>query len=68
MTYRHNWAEDRVYYYAEDGRLVSVPAAWTDVFPLDPFVAVSAGRSPFRLRDLLELAQLIATLPGGTTR
>jgi hypothetical protein len=29
---------------------------------VDPFVAVSAGRSPFRAQDLLELSQLIARI------
>jgi len=46
----------------EGGHLVSIPVAWTDVIPLDPVVAVSAGRSPFRLEDLLELARLLAAL------
>jgi len=39
--------------------LRSVPARWTDVFDEDPFVATSAGRSPFRVIDLLELARLV---------
>jgi hypothetical protein len=32
------------------------------VVPGDPFVVVSAGRSPFRTADLLELAELIGEL------
>ena len=28
----------------------------------DPFVAMSAGRSPFRVRDLLALSGLVASL------
>jgi len=62
VTIRHNWGEDRVYYHDGRGQLASVPAAWTDVVPLDPDVAISAGRSPFRLRDLLELTRLVAAL------
>ena len=33
--------------------------------PEDPFVVVSAGRSPFRTADLLELAELIGELRQG---
>lgn len=61
LTYRHNWGEDRVYFH-EAGELRSLPAAWTSVDPADPFVAVAAGRSPFRVADLLELAGLVAGL------
>jgi hypothetical protein len=35
------------------------------VVPGDPFVVVSAGRSPFRTADLLELAELIGELRQG---
>jgi hypothetical protein len=62
IAVRNNWGEDRVYYCDHEGRLVSVPASWTAVVPPDPFVAISAGRSPFRLEDLLDLARLVATL------
>ena len=63
MTYRHNWGENRVYFHDEHGRLVSLPAAWTSVFSPDPFVVLSAGRSAFRVQDLLELARLLNSLP-----
>lgn len=65
MTYRRNWGEHRVYFHDDTGRLVSLPAPWTSVSPADPYVAVSAGRSPFRAHDLLELAQLIARIRQG---
>jgi hypothetical protein len=42
--------------------LTALPAAWTDVFSPDPFVAISAGRSSFRVTDLLELVRLITRL------
>jgi Family of unknown function (DUF5372) len=61
---RKNWRDDRVYVFDEDGRLASLPAAWTDVVAEDPFVTVAAGRSPFRTADLLELAELVARLRG----
>jgi hypothetical protein len=63
VTYRHNWGENRVYFHDEQGRLVSLPAAWTSVFSPDPFVVLSAGRSAFRVQDLLELARLLNSLP-----
>ena len=62
MTVRHNWGNELIYYHDARGRLVSVPAAWTDRAPPDPAVVVSAGRSPFRLEDLLELTRLLAAL------
>jgi integrase/recombinase XerD len=34
-------------------------AQWTDIWPKDPFVALSAGRSLFRVEDLLGLVRLI---------
>ena len=55
---RRNWGEDRVYYHDERGELGSQPTAWTDVADVDPFVVMSAGRSPFRIADLLDLADL----------
>ena len=55
---KHNWAEDRVF-IVDDGELRSVPAGWTDVDPGDPFVVVAAGRSAFRVDDLVSLASLI---------
>lgn len=62
MTIRHNWGEDRVYFRDGQGQLSCVPASWTDAVPADPVVAVSAGRSPFRLEDLLELTRLLSSL------
>ena len=62
MTYRHNWGEDRVYYHDEEGKLCSLLAGWTSVSPADPFVVLAAGRSPFRLADLLELCRLVEAM------
>jgi hypothetical protein len=39
--------------------LRGLPAGWTDRAPVDPFVVVAAGRCPFRLCDLLEVAELV---------
>jgi hypothetical protein len=59
---RNNWGEDRVCFHDERGELKSLPAAWTDVVEPDPFVVVAAGRSPFRVEDLLALANLLPSL------
>ena len=59
VTYRHNWGEDRVYFHDEEGRLRSLPARWTSVLECDPVVVLGAGRSPFRVVDLLDLVALI---------
>jgi Family of unknown function (DUF5372) len=59
VAVRQTWGEDRVFFLEEDGRLDSVPSGWTDVGEPDVFVAVAAGRSWFRVADLLGLAELI---------
>ncbi len=46
------------------GDLVNLPAEWTDVIAPDPFVVVSAGRTPFHLGGLVEVADLVARLGG----
>jgi hypothetical protein len=61
VSYRQNWGEDRVWFQDKKGtRLHSLPMHWTDLGGLDPFVAVAAGRSHFRVVDLIELAKQIA--------
>jgi hypothetical protein len=62
VDYRHNRGEDRVNFLDSAGRLSAIPASWTDLIAPDPFVAVSAGRSLFRLDDLLRLAELVASM------
>jgi len=44
-----------VYYTADDGALRTMRQAWTSFAAEDPFVRVAAGRSAFRLSDLLAL-------------
>lgn len=56
------WDQDRVALADENGEVVSLPAAWTDIDPVDPFVAVAAGRCPFRVADLLAVASLVDAL------
>ena len=44
------------------GRLRMIPARWTSLAARDPFVEVSAGRSWFRVEDLLALSRLVCAL------
>jgi Family of unknown function (DUF5372) len=56
---KKNWTDDRVFFFNDDGQMRSLPAGWTDVDPPDPFVFVAAGRSLFRIDDLIVLAALL---------
>lgn len=51
--------EPRGLFEVESGRCSSIPLAWTDLASPDAFVAISAGRSLFRVSDLLELTALL---------
>jgi hypothetical protein len=64
---RQNWGEDRVVLHDEQGAVFSVPAGWTDAGAVDPFVVVAAGRCPFTMAGLLELADLIDRFRSGVT-
>lgn len=61
-TRRMNWGEDRVMYFDCAGRLRSMPTSWTGVAEADLFLEAAAGRSWFRVDDLLELTELLQTL------
>lgn len=53
------WGEARVTVETADGSLRSLPVGWTDLLPVDPVVTLGRGRAPFRLADLLTLADLV---------
>ena len=57
---RSAWGEERVYFHDDEGRLRRLPAAWTNAAAVNAFEAISAGRSHFRVEDLLRLVALIA--------
>jgi hypothetical protein len=59
VAVRQTWGEDRVFFFAEDGAQCSLPRGWTDAGDPDVFVALAAGRSVFRVEDLLVLAELL---------
>lgn len=56
---RQNWGEDRVWFEDREERVQSLPTSWTDAGGVDRFVAVAAGRSLFRVAELIELARQI---------
>jgi hypothetical protein len=58
VTRKLTWGEDRVFYYAPNGKLKSLLTNVTDVVSTDAFDGISAGRSAFRVDDLLELRRL----------
>ncbi len=65
IEYRHTWGEERVYFVNCSEQMQRLPAAWTDIAGEDPFVVVAAGRSPLRVEDLLQLADLLECLEKG---
>ena len=53
-----------VHYTADDGALRTIRQAFTSAAAVDPFARVAAGRSAFRVTDLLALAALLDSLDG----
>lgn len=64
VALRQTWGEDRVFFYGPDGTVCSLPAGWTDAVAADVFVTVAAGRSAFRIEDLVALVDLVETMGG----
>ena len=66
VSYTHSWGEHRVFFrFPGDERVSSVPAGWTDIEGPDAFVAISGGRSFFRVADLVDLLSLIEEIERG---
>jgi hypothetical protein len=59
VTRKLTWGEDRVFYYDDAGALKSFLSNVTDLVAEDTFDCISAGRSAFRVDDLLELRRLL---------
>ena len=62
VTRKLTWGEDRVFFYDPNGKLKSLFTNVTDVVAADAFNRISAGRSAFRVDDLLELRRLFDRL------
>jgi hypothetical protein len=67
VAVRHTWGEDRVFFFGDDGTQKSLPRAWTDAADVDVFVALAGGRCPFRVADLVVLAEIIDGLGSSVT-
>lgn len=65
---RYNRYGKRLLLRIDNDRVCSVPPQWTDAVAPDPELVVSGGRSPFRVADLLELADLVSRLRGQDQR
>ena len=64
VTAKQLWGEKRVTVEYPDGTLHSIPVGWTDLAPVDPYVVISAGRSRFRVADLVTLVDLVGVAGG----
>ena len=53
---------EQAYYHDSAGRLRTLPLTWTSLIPADPVVVFGAGRSAFRVVDLLELSRLLEAI------
>ena len=47
---------------AADDTVLAVPRQWTDLVVSDPEIVIGGGRALFRVRDLLELLELVGRL------
>ena len=63
-----NSGERYVFFHRDDGQRECIPARWTSLAEMDPFVILAAGRSLFRVEDLLLLRELIVGLRGKRSR
>jgi len=43
----------------------TLPASWTDIIAVDPFVTMAAGRSLFRVADLIQLVRQVGEWKSG---
>ena len=53
-----------IHYTGDDGTLRTIRQGWTSFAAEDPVVKVAAGRSAFRVSDLLALAALLDSVDG----
>jgi hypothetical protein len=61
--YRASWGRECVECIDGDGRVITIPLTWTDAAAhADPFVELAAGRSYFRVEDLVRLTEMIQGL------
>jgi hypothetical protein len=60
VAQRLAWGEPRVFFHdIATGHLRSLPTAWTNLAPPDPFVVLAAGRAILRFTDVQTLTRLL---------
>ena len=57
-----SWGEERATYFDAQGRLRGMLLSWTNLGSRDAFAQASAGRSWWRVDDLLDLAALVSEI------
>lgn len=63
LAQRRAWGEWRVFFHDPlTHRVRSLPTAWTDLAPPDPFVILAAGHAILRFTDLQALHRLLSNL------
>jgi hypothetical protein len=63
-----SWSGDFVHFFDDQGRRARIRADYTDVVAEDAFVVAAAGRCPFRLEDLIAVAELVERCGRGDGR
>lgn len=59
IKYKRIQARDRIFFHQKDGSIGSLPLAWCDLRPPDPYLDMMEKQSPFRVEDLLKLSDII---------
>ncbi|MHB8723646.1 MAG: DUF5372 family protein [Steroidobacteraceae bacterium] len=63
VNFGHTWGDQKIWYRKPgEQRTRSMPTSWTDLEAVDPYVALSSGRSFCRPEDLLALAGMVRRL------
>jgi hypothetical protein len=65
VDHRRSWNAEQVFYYDDTGKLAHIPASWTSVSTVEPFIVFAEGKSFFHIDGLLELVTLIKRIRGG---
>ena len=59
---RHCQDGEYVYVDVGNSKRVRLPELWTSLGPVDPFIAISAGRSFFLVKDLVRLSRVVTDI------
>jgi hypothetical protein len=62
ICFRRSWGSEYVEFRMNNGDGGVIPLEWTDAMGVDPFCEMSRGRSFFRVRELLDLVEMLKGL------